>query len=537
MTSQIVKPSDATGLAGLAALGVRLRWRLSTNRLHRRGKRTRRLVILAAVGYTLANIVILGLARQATDERAAATVILLMSSMALGWVFGPVLIGGVDETVDPTRLALLPLSATERYVIQLAAAMSGTGPIAASIGLLIGLSLGHIGLGISIVVVPIAAITAVLMMVGSARSLAAALAIAQRSRVGRDAAVLFAALAGGTMFTMAQLARDVVSVGGSLLLQVLSWLPWAWPARAINAARAGDELAAVVWVAVSIATAALAHLLWMRLSNHLLLHGERSAETRRASGRALLNGTRTEFGAALSRQWIYLRRSPNSRVGIVFGTVFGIAFAMVQIVQQGGGNGAAASFGILLAMLANLGAATNVLGFDAGSLWLEVLAGGPNRASMIARQLIALPNLLIPTWVSGVIVGVWTGQWRFVMLVALLAISVAVNVLSFGMVASVIAPAPLPDWDNPFGNRQGNESRSTRIALIAISGIVTIVVLSAPIFVATFRLLGSSWLWFMPVAGLVYSGTIFLLVSLWAGWFLRGREPLLIERLAPRALN
>ena len=535
--TQPAYPNAPSGLIGLAALGVRLRWRLSTNRLRRRGKGTRRFVFLAALGYTLANIAVLGMARFVADDRAAATVILLMSSMALGWVFGPVLIGGVDETVDPTRLALLPLSAVERYVIQLAAAMSGTGPIAASIGLLVGLTLGHTGFGISLIIVPIAALTAVLMMVGSARSLAAILAIAQRSRVGRDAAVLFAALAGGTMFTMAQLARDVVSVGGSLLLQILSWLPWAWPARAINAARAGDEVAALIWIVVSIATAVMAHLLWMQLSNHLLLHGERSAQTRRTSGRALLNGARTEFGAALSRQWIYLRRSPNSRVGIVFGTVFGIAFAMVQIVQQGGGNGAAASFGILLAMLANLGAATNVLGFDAGSLWLEVLAGGPNRANMIARQVIALPNLLIPTWVSGVIVGVWTGQWKLVILVALLAIPVAVNVLSFGMVASVVAPAPLPDWDNPFGNRQGNESRSTRIAIIAITGIITIIVLSAPIFIATFRVLSSRWLWLMPLAGLAYSGTVFLLVSWWAGWFLRGREPLLIERLAPRALN
>lgn len=525
------------GLLSLAALGVRLRWRLSTNRLHRRGKRTRRLVFLAAFGYTAANILVLGLARHAPDDQAAATVILLMTSMALGWVFGPVLIGGVDETVDPTRLALLPLSARERYVVQLAAAMSGTGPVAASVGLLLGLTLGHTGLGISLIIVPIAALTAVLMMVGSARALAAILAIAQRSRVGRDAAVLLAALAGGTMFTMAQLARDVVTVGGSLLVQVLSWLPWAWPARAINAARAGDELASLVWIVASLAAACTAHMLWMRLSNYLLLHGERSAQTRRRSGRALLNGASTEFGAALSRQWIYLRRSPNSRVGFVFGTVFGIAFAMVQIVQQGDGNGAAASFGILLAMLANLGAATNVLGFDAGSLWLEVLAGGPSRVNMIARQLIALPNLLLPTWLSGVIVGVWTGQWKLVLLVALLAIPVAINVLSFGMIASVVSPAPLPDWDNPFGNRQGNESRSTRIAVIAISGMVTIIVLSAPIFVATFQVLSSAWLWLMPVAGLAYSVTIFLLVSWWAGSFLRGREPLLIERLAPRALN
>ena len=330
-------------------------------------------------------------------------------------------------------------SHAEEYM-QLAAAMSGTGPLAAIVGLTIGLTLGHTGAGISIIVVPLAAIAAVLLMVGAARTLAALLAIAQRSRTGRDAAVLLAALAGGTMFTLAQLARNVLDVGRNTLIEVLGWLPLAWPARAINAARAGDEAAAVFWLALALVVTIAAHAAWIALSNHLLLSGERSADTRRRRGTALLNGARGPFGASLSRQWIYLRRSPNSRVGFVFGSVFGVAFAMVQIVQQGDGNGAAAAFGILLAMLANLGAATNVLGFDAGSLWIEVLAQGPGRLHMIARQLIALPNLLFPTWLSGVVVIAWTGEWRLVLLVAMIAVPVAVNVLTFGMITSVVSP-------------------------------------------------------------------------------------------------
>ena len=40
---------------------------------------------------------------------------------------------------------------------------------------------------------------------------------------------------------------------------------------------------------------------------------------------------------------------------------------------------------------------------------------------------------------------------------------------------------------------------------------------------------------YLPDEGLATA--VFLAVSWWAGWFLRGREPLLIERLAPRALN
>ena len=525
-----------SSLVALARIGISLRWRLLSNRLRRSGKRTRRFMIVAAGGYTMVTVVVLGRARFTAEDAAAETLTLLMASMALGWVFGPVLIGGVDETIDPTKLALLPMSSTERYVVQLAAAMTGTGPLAAATGLCVGLTIGHTRLGISLFVVPLAAICAVFLMVGAARSLAALLAIAQRSRVGRDFAVLAAAIAGGSLFTMAQLARDV-GARADAFIEALGWLPLAWPARAINAARRGDEVPALAWLVASAMLTIALHAAWIWLSNFLLLNGERSAQGRRRSNRSILSGASTRFGAAFARQWIYLRRSPNNRVGFVYGTVFGIAFAMVQIVQQGDGNGAAAAFGILLAMLANLGAATNVLGFDAGSLWIEVLADGPGRPHMMARQLIALPNLLLPTWLSGIVVGIWTGEWTLVLLVSMLAISIALNVLTFGMVASALAPAPLPDWDNPFGNRQSNEGRGLRLVIIALVGMISVTVLSAPILILIFRSFGNWWLWLLPLAALVYASVPFGLVSLWVGRYLRGQEPDLIEILAPRAMN
>ena len=523
-------------LVDIAKLGVSLRWRLSTNRLRRRGKRTRWVTIAAAVTYTAFNIIVLGAARFANDADAAQTLTLLMASMALGWVFGPVLIGGVDETIDPTRLALLPLSKTERYVVQLSAAVSGAGPIAAAVGLTVGLTVGHTRLGISLFVVPVAAVAAVLIMVGAARALAGALAIALRSRVGRDAAVLVAAIVGGSLFTMAQLARDV-GARADTMIEAMGWLPLAWPARAINAARRGDSVNAIVWLLISLALMVALHAAWIWLSNFLLLNGERSAQSRRRSNRSTLSGAKTRFGASLARQWIYLRRSPNNRVGFVYGTVFGIAFALVQIVQRGDGNGAAAAFGILLAMLANMGATTNVLGFDAGSLWMEVLADGPGRAHIVARQIVAMPNLLLPTWLSGIVVGLWTGEWQLVFLVCLLAIPVGINVLTFGIFASALAPAALPDWDNPFGNRQSNEGRGIRLAVIAIVGMIVIAVLSMPIFIVVFRSFDSWTLWLLPFLGVAYAAIPFGLATIWVGHYLKGREPHLIATLAPRALN
>ena len=530
------EPTSRGDLISYARLAVSLRWRLASNRLKRRGKNTRRILILGAVGYTFASIVALGSARLLSDVDAAETLILLVNSMAFGWIFGPILIGGVDETVDPTRLALLPLRGPERYVVQLAAALSGAGPLAATAGLVIGLAVGYTNLDLSLLIVPAAAFVTVLLMVGAARALAATLAIAQRSRTGRDVAVLIAALISGTIFVLAQLARDLGS-RGEAIIGVMQWMPWAWPARSIISARAGDELTASGWLVLSAALAVGAHAAWNALSNFLLTNGERTAQSRRRSDRAILNNTTSVFGASMSRQWIYMRRSPNSRVGLVFGTIFGVAFALVQIVQQGEGNSTAAAFGILLAMFANLGAVTNVLGFDAGSLWIEVLAGGPDRRHMMARQLIALPNLLIPTWLSGVIVGIWTGRWSLVLLVCLLSFTLALNVLSFGMVVSARSPAPLPDWDNPFGNRQGNESRSIRLVGIVFTGLFLTMLLSLPTLILAVIGLGEWWVWFVPLVGIAQGSVLLALAVWWVGRFLAGREPDLIERLAPRALN
>ena len=169
--------------------------------------------------------------------------------------------------------------------------------------------------------------------------------------------------------------------------------------------------------------------------------------------------------------------------------------------------------------------------------WIEVLADGPGRPHIMARQLIALPNLLVPTWLSGVVVGIWTGEWTLVLLVSILAIPIAINVLTFGVVASVLAPAALPDWDNPFGNRQSNEGRGLRLVVIALTGMVSIAVLSAPIFMVVFRSFGYWWLWLLPFGALAYAAVPFGLALLWAGWYLHGKEPDLIEALASRALN
>ncbi len=522
----------------LARIGIALRWRLIHNQGTRSGRKRRVWPgRLFSGGYALANIVGLAAARTLDDKGAAQTAVILVSSLAFGWIFGPVLTGGVDETVDPTRLALLPLRRNELFTVQIAAALSGTGPLAALVGLSIGLPLAFASLDTALPVMLLAGPVAVVGVLGMGRVAAALLAVAQRSRAGRDLAVLAASLIAGAFFVAAQLGGRFTDARGERILSWLAWAPWCWPARAAAAGRVGDSPAAWGWFTASLLWCAAALAIWARLSMFLLVHGERSVGAARRDRRSALLRARTPFGATLARQWLYLRRSPNTRVSFVFGIAFGVSFSVVQIIQRGGADHPLAPFAALLAMVANLGATSNLLGFDAGSLWMEVATGGPGRIHIAARSLMALPNLLIPTWISALVVGAWTGQWQTLGMVVAIAVPVALLALSVGIVTSVLAGWPVPDGDNPFANRQAAHGRQARLALVGLGGMFGTGLLAAP--VVAFAYLGreASWAPLVPAAATLVTLATGGAVLAWAGRRLGGSEPELLERLSPIALN
>lgn len=431
----------------------------------------------------------------------------------------------------------MPLRRRELFAVQVAGALSGVGPLAVLAGLSIGVPLGFSTSVAGAVLSFAAAVVLVLMVAGLARSAAAILAIAQRSRLGRDLAVITAALTAGALFVVGQLATSFSEERAATLVDALQWAPFGWPTRVAVEARAGDIGAATVWLVISVAAAGAALTLWSQLSQFLLTNGERVIRSGRRGRGAALNGADSVFGAALARQWIYLRRSPNTRVALMFGLAFGVAFPVLQIFQHGADESSIAAFSVLLAMLANVGATSNLLGFDAGSLWIDALCGGPGRAHMAARSVTVLPNLLLPTWFSAVVVGLWVGQWQAIGLVALLAVPVALLVLAQGLVTSLLAPWPLPDGDNPFGNRQAAEGRGGRLAAIALSGLACAVLAATPLLIAAYLGLGEAWVWLVPAVGMAWALAIGWLVLRWVGIHLEANRIDLVERLSPIALN
>src|SRR5688500_2507481 len=95
----------------MVATFVRLKLTLLKNGLRRRPARVASLVVGVLVALPLAAFGFIGFAASRGDfdvERMAA--VFGFTALFLGWLVFPLMAFGTDETLDPSRLALLPLS-------------------------------------------------------------------------------------------------------------------------------------------------------------------------------------------------------------------------------------------------------------------------------------------------------------------------------------------------------------------------------------------------------------------------------------------
>src|SRR6516164_6009123 len=122
---------------------------------------------------------------------AADLTTVIFCMFALAWLILPLVVFGLDGTLDPATLALYPLRTRPLAVGLLAASATGAWPAATLIGLLgatIGLARGAFGMLIAL----LAVVLMVLFCITMARFVTTALAGVLRSRRGKDfAALLF----------------------------------------------------------------------------------------------------------------------------------------------------------------------------------------------------------------------------------------------------------------------------------------------------------------------------------------------------------
>ncbi|MEU0008435.1 transporter [Streptomyces sp. NPDC006314] len=398
---------------------VQLKLSLLKNGLRRSGGRRAAFAASAVLAVLFALSQLLGLLLLRGQAHADVVAVAGTAVLALGWAVLPLFFPTGDETLDPTRLVLLPLHPRPLVRALLAASLVGVGPLFTLL-VLVGcaLSLAHGPAGYVVAVVAI--VLALLVCVALARAVAAANVRLLTSRKGRDLAVL----SGLVIAVGAQLvnfgAQRLGSSGLGKLQPVADVLSWVPPASAVGAVRAASEASygtAVARLAVSAAALGLLVVVWGRSLNRLMTAPDGStlqaldAGTRdRASvaglGR-LLPGGRT--GAVMERSLRYVWRDPRTKAAWVTSLAIGLIVPVFNAVQGTGSIYfacfAAGMLGIQM---------YNQFGQDTSAFWMVATtissardAYAELRGRALALLLVTLPYAVLVTVLTTALLGAW----------------------------------------------------------------------------------------------------------------------------------
>lgn len=230
--------AGATGGTALVPVFVRLKLSLLRNGLRQSSGRRAAYIasvvitLLIAAGQLIALIALRG------NAHVESLVVLLAGVLALGWAVMPLFFSDGDETLDPSRLVMLPLRPRPLITALLTSSLVGIGPLF-TLCLTAGsvIALAH-GAGAAVFAVLAAPLT-LLVCVALARTVATANSRLLTSRKGRDLAVL-----SGLVIAV---GIQAVNFGAQRLGQA------AWPLRAgpgggggaLAAARVGHRLRAL----------------------------------------------------------------------------------------------------------------------------------------------------------------------------------------------------------------------------------------------------------------------------------------------------
>ncbi|MFF7975263.1 transporter [Streptomyces sp. NPDC007905] len=495
---------------------VRLKLSLLRNGLRQSAGRRAAFVASAVVALLFALLQLLGLLALHGHAHAEAVAVPGTAVLALGWAVMPLFFPSGDETLDPTRLVMLPLRPRPLVRAMLAASLVGIGPVFTLL-VLVGcvLSVAHGTAGYVIAVA--AAVLALLVCVALARAVAAANVRLLTSRKGRDLAVL----SGLVIAVGAQLvnfgAQRLGSSGLGQLQPVADVLSWAPPASAVGAVRSASEGAygaAAGQLLSAVAGLALLIVVWARSLNRLMTSPDGStlqapdagARERAFAGGSvrLLPGGRT--GTVMERTLRYLWRDPKTKAAWVTSLAIGLIVPVFNAVQGTGSVYfacfAAGMLGIQM---------YNQFGQDTSAFWMVALtissardAYAELRGRALALLVITLPYATLVTVLTTALLGDWPR------LPEVLGLSLALlgAMLATGAWTSARFPYSIPQE----GHKNVAPGQAGLAWISIFGGMVAAALLCSPVIVLTIWLNvsagGDAWSWALLPTGAGYGATI-----------------------------
>lgn len=501
----------------LTSVFVRLKLSLLRNGLRQSAGRTAAYITSLVVTAVFAAAMVLAFLLMRGNADADSIVVLLTALLALAWTVMPLFVPSGDETLDPSRLVMLPLRPRPLVRALLVASLVGVGPLftlCIALGASLALARGAAGVVAAVVAVPLV----VVVCVALSRAVAAANVRLLTSRKGRDLAVLSGLVIAVGMQLVNFGAQRLSRAGGLSSLEpaaaVVSWLPPASAIAAMDSASKGDHAVAAAQLLLTVAVLGALLYWWQRSLVKLMTTpdgstiGAASASGRDRAGTGLLGrllpGGRT--GTVMERSLRYIWRDPKTKAAWITSLAIGAIVPLFNAFQGTGSIYFACFASGMLGMLMY-----NQFGQDTSAFWMVAQtistpadAYAELRARALALLLITVPFTVLVTAGTAAVLGDWSSLPEALgVAFALLGAMTAV-----GAVASATFPYSIPQ-DSAYKNVAPGQGGLAWISIFG--GMVAAALLCAPVIAATIYLHladEESLLWLLLPGGTLYGALI-----------------------------
>lgn len=525
-------------------------------RIMRNGFRSRNRLTQYIIGVVLMAFMVVGgvaaLVAASTNSRSEvrwAAVGLVTSALVIGWVLFPLLFFGVDETVDPARFALLPVSRGTVAKGMLLAAFFGIPPLATLLVLSATLAGAALRGGVAATLFTLVCVLVTLVVcILASRAVTSAFASMLRSRKMRDLAAIVLAVFGASCGPLQLVITHSVQGSGvdriSALAHWLAWTPIGAPMGAALDGIDGNWGNAAARLGIAMLTIVLLGLWWSSTLEEAILGNVSSGVKRHDMAgqtplgnlfpKALRWMPLNPFGAIVVKECRYYVREPRRRAGLaslVISSAVIPVMMRVSAIQQSGSTANALPLPFVVLFTGSVMGIVlaNQFGTDGPAYGAHLLIGVRGRVELMARMS-ALGLIAVPVSILGT-----TAAAAMTKALGDLPAAIGMVLASFGVqlgiatLLSIFIPYPMPDSKNPFAMNQGSGSAK---GLYSMLGLIGGMAACAPL-IAIYQLLPNGLRSIMLVIGAVYGATAALVMTYIAGDVLDRRAPEVLAAVTP----
>ncbi|GAB2525830.1 transporter [Paramicrobacterium agarici] len=520
----------------MVAVLVGLRFRSMWNALQRNPWQLVGAILGALYGLGMLGLLFVGfvLLSLAPLELARLAVVGAGSVLLLGWLIGPLVTVGVDQTLDPVKLSPFPVPRNTLFVALTASGVLGIPGIVTAVAAL-GSAIVWWRHPLAIVAALVCAAVAVLTCVTASRAFMAVSSGVSSGRRFREltGVLIFIPLIllGPIIVGITEGARSFADVLPTIAT-VLGWTPfgaaWAVPGDVA----AGEWGAAAARFAIALATLAVCVMLWRSGLNRMLsspLRSTSSAQSRKGLGMlGIVPDSRT--GAVMARSLTYWMRDPRYAQQLIVVPL--IVALMVFYGMMGDGGSVQPTIGLILAAYFLSTSLYADVSYDGTAFALHLTTGVRGIADRAGRALavaaFAVPLIVILT----VAVVALTGD--VASLPATLGVTLGITLAGFAAasVTSALLVFPVPKaGDNPFKSQPG-AALPSMLAMLGTFGGATVLALPVIVLGIVTIVTGSTVIgWITLAVGAVVGAAELALGIVVGGRIFDRRGPELLARL------